>query len=40
MSAFTNNPVLHMQASTGSKISDIPKIEIDKSYDFLETDYR
>ena len=40
MRAFTNNPVLHMQASSGSKTSDIPKIEIDRSYDFLETDYR
>lgn len=40
MRAFTNNPVEYMKASTGSAITDIPKIEIDESYDFLETDYR
>lgn len=40
MRAFTNNPVLYMQASTGSKTTNMPKIEIDESYDFLETDYR
>ncbi len=38
--AFTNNPVEYMKASTGADITNIPKIEIDESYDFLEKDYR
>lgn len=40
MRAFTNNPILYMQASTGAKIDNMPKVEINESYDFLETDYR
>ena len=40
MRAFTNNPVEYMKASTGADITNIPKIEIDESYDFLEKDYR
>lgn len=40
MRAFTNNPVEYMKASTGADVTNIPKIEIDESYDFLEKDYR
>lgn len=39
MRAFTNNPVEYMKASTGADITNLPKIGIDESYDFLETDY-
>lgn len=38
--AFTNNPIEYLKASTGADTSNMPKIEIDESYDFLETDYR
>lgn len=39
MRAFINNPLENLRAATGSDMPSIPKIEINDSYDFIETDY-
>ncbi|HBN63365.1 MULTISPECIES: GLPGLI family protein [Duncaniella] len=38
--SFTDNALEYIRAATGSNVADMPRIEIDESYDFLETDYR